>query len=201
MMLLNRCCCTCCITHLHVFFCMSHVYLQCFWGTFTHTHQWTGTEVWGHVPYFCLFECEELQNSTFFYRHIERKLLSVIGVSQLRRLFRSEDSKTNVQAKPISWCFNLCNLNIKFDSSDVIKKVGRYRSCLTLYPSLRNALSEPVVWQWSRGLKGSQNSTLRFGLSGWRRDWNRFLKLNKSSCWTGVCINTRTQNKKSGFHT
>lgn len=28
--------------------------------------------------------------------------------------------RQNVQAKPISWCLNLCNLNIKFDSSAVI---------------------------------------------------------------------------------
>lgn len=114
--------------------------------------------------------------------------------------------RQNVQVKHISWYFKLCNLNIKFNSSDVIKKVGCYRSRLTLHPRLvlsvntqnRDALSEPVVWQWPRG---SQNSTLRFGLSGWRRDWNRFLKLNKSSSSNPpVFINTRTQNKKCAFH-
>lgn len=76
------------------FFFACHAFIVSVFEGHSHTHQWTGTEVWGHAPYFCLFECEELQNSTFMYWHVERKLTSVIGVSQLWRLFRSEDSKT-----------------------------------------------------------------------------------------------------------
>lgn len=105
------------------------------------THQWTGTEIWSHVLYFCLFECEELQNrtsdSTFISCDIERILTSVSGLLQWRQLFRSKDrGRENVQVKLISWCLNLCNLNTKFSSSVAIKKAGPFRSPLTLHPLL-----------------------------------------------------------------